>query len=239
MERAELAQRRYARNSPFSYTCHACSRCCHDKIIQLNPYEAARLAQNRGIKTTEFLARYTERSGTALRRGEAGACVFLTPQGCEVHQDRPLVCRLYPLGRHVTGERGEEFHELHPHPETEGEYGTAGTVQTFLERQEADPFIEAADQYVELVGRLVTALRARGEADAAAMRKIPHVFDESTADGIPEWLDMDRTVARYCGDRLLSVPTDLREKMRVHIQAIEAGLFEQSGTQKEGAHERG
>lgn len=239
MERAELARHRYARNSPFSYTCHACSRCCHDKIIQLNPYEVARLAQNRGISTTEFLARYTERSGTALRRTEEGACVFLTPQGCGVHQDRPLVCRLYPLGRHVTSERGEEFRELQPHPETEGEYGIAGTVQTFLDRQGADPFIEAADQYVELVGRLVAALRARGDANAAGMREVQHVVDESTANGATEWLDMDRMVAKYCGDRTLPVPTDLREKMRVHIQAIEAGLVEQSGTQKEGAHERG
>lgn len=237
MEREELAQRRYARNSLFSYTCHACSRCCHDKIIQLNPYEVARLAENREIKTTEFLARYTERNGTALRRTEEGACVFLTPQGCGVHPDRPLVCRLYPLGRHVTGVQGEEFRELQPHPETEGEYGTAGTVQAFLDRQGADPFIEATDQYVDLVGRLVTALHARGKADTAAMQEVQHVLDESTADGMPEWLDMDWTIVRYCGDRKLSVPTDLREKMRMHIQAIEAGLLEQSGTQKEGADE--
>jgi hypothetical protein len=90
---------RYQRDSAFSYTCHACSRCCHDKIIHLNPYEVARLAENRGVSTTEFLARYTENNGTALRRVEDGACVFLTPQGCGVHPDQPLVCRLYPLER--------------------------------------------------------------------------------------------------------------------------------------------
>lgn len=229
----------YRRDSQFSYACHACSRCCQDKVIQLNPYEVARLARNRGLSTTELLAGYTERSGTALRRTKQGACVFLTPQGCGVHPDRPLVCRLYPLGRHVTSERGEEFRELLPHPETEGEYGVAGTVQTFLDRQEADPFIEATDQYVELVGRLVTALHGRGKADAAVMQEVQHVVDESTAKGTPEWLDMDRTVAKYCGDRRLPVPTDLRERMRVHIQAIDAGLVEQSGTHKEGAHERG
>jgi Fe-S-cluster containining protein len=106
---------RYTRDSAFSYTCHACSRCCHDKIIQLNPYEVARLAQNRGMSTTDFLARYTERNGTALRRVEEGACVFLTAQGCGVHADRPLVCRLYPLGRKVTPEGEESFREVTPH----------------------------------------------------------------------------------------------------------------------------
>lgn len=214
----------YRRGSAFSYTCHACSRCCHDKVIQLNPYEVARLAQNLGISTTEFLTHYTERSGTALRRVEAGACVFLTPQGCGVHPDRPLVCRLYPLGRHVTSERGEEFRELQPHPQTEGEYGTAGTVQEFLNRQGADPFIAATDRYVELVGRLTTELRARVAGDAQIVQAVEQVFDESTGDGIPEWLDMDRTVARYCNKWQAPVPTEVADKMRVHIQAIETAL---------------
>jgi hypothetical protein len=150
-----------------------------------------------------------------------------------------LVCRLYPLGRHVTGERGEEFRELQPHPETEGEYGTAGTVQTFLDRQGADLFIKAADAYTELVGRLATALQAKVEPDAMAQQHVQDTFTVPTGDGIPEWLDMDLAVARYCEGRRLSIPTDLREKMRVHIQAIETGLLEQSGTHKEKAHDRG
>jgi Fe-S-cluster containining protein len=99
----------YGRDSPFSYDCHACRRCCHDKVIRLNPYEVARLAQNRGISTTVFLAQYTGAQGTVLKQVDHGACVFLTPEGCGVHADRPLVCRLYPLGRHVTSERGEDF----------------------------------------------------------------------------------------------------------------------------------
>jgi hypothetical protein len=65
---------RYTGDSAFAYTCHACRRCCHDKIIHLNPYEVARLAQNRGIGTTEFLTHYTA-AATALKRVEGGACV--------------------------------------------------------------------------------------------------------------------------------------------------------------------
>jgi hypothetical protein len=71
------------------------------------------------------------------------------------------------------------------------------------------------------------------------MRKIPHVVDESTAKGTTEWLDMDQMVAKYCADRTLQVPTDVRGRMRVHIQAIDSGLVQQSGTHKEGVHERG
>jgi len=228
---------RYTRDSTFSYACHACSRCCYDKVIQLNPYEAARLAQNLGMSTTEFLARYTERSGTALRHTEEGACVFLTPQGCGVHADRPLVCRLYPLGRRVSDDGQETFHELTPHPQTEGCYGIHGTVGEYVTRQGADPFIEAVDRYVEVVGRMTTALLTSVEGDAKAMQEVAQVLGESAGDDIPEWLDMDRTVARYCHERKLPIPMDMTEKTQRHIQAIEIGLLAGAITQKEERHE--
>lgn len=228
----------YNRDSAFSYVCHACCRCCHDKVIQLNPYEVARLAQNRGMSTTDFLARYTERSGTALRRVEQGACVFLTPQGCGVHSDRPLVCRLYPLGRRVTGEGGEHFLEVQPHPETEGEYGVNGTVRGFLDRQGAGPFIDAADWYAELVGRLSNALHARVEHDAQLTQDVQAVLEETKEEGqghrVPDWLDMDHVVKRYCVQQQLPVPTDMISKMQLHIQAIETWVREQSIQTEEG-----
>ena len=228
---------RYKRDSAFSYTCRACSRCCHDKIIQLNPYEVARLAQNRGISTTEFLARYTERSGTALRRVEKGACIFLTPQGCAVHFDRSLVCRLYPLGRHVTSERGEEFREVQPHPETEGEYDANSTVQAFLDRQDAGPFIEAADAYAELVGRLSHALCEQVEDHARftddMQAALAESGEEEQGSHVPDWLDMDRTVERFCTEQRLPFPRNMTEKMPVHIRAMETGLLGQPDTRKE------
>jgi len=224
MEREELAQRRYARNSPFSYTCHACSRCCHDKIIQLNPYEVARLAQNQGVTTTEFLARYMERNGTALRRTEEGACVFLTPQGCGVHPDRPLVCRLYPLGRRVTAKGEETFSEVEPHPQTEGVYGENGTVQDFLDRQGVQPFIEAVDRYVELVERLVSAVHVTMNKTDILRTEVQNLVEGMSRRNdvpVPDWFDMDRVLARVCAARNIPVPSDLTEKMNLHIQAVE------------------
>jgi Fe-S-cluster containining protein len=221
---------RYTRDSAFSYTCHACSRCCHDKIIQLNPYEVARLAENRGVSTTEFVTRYTEKNGTVLRRVEDGACVFLMPQGCGVHQDRPLVCRLYPLGRHMSAEGEEHFSEAIPHPQTEGEYGTNGTVEEFLTRQGAHPFIEAVERYVELVDSMTAALSTKVGSDAQLRQDVQTVVDELTQgpdQGVPDWLDMDRVVESYCVRRELPVPTDVPSKMRLHIQAIEEWLLKQ------------
>ena len=215
---------RYTRDSAFSYACHACRRCCHDKIIQLNPYEVARLAENRRITTTEFLARYAERNGTALQRVEEGACVFLTPEGCGVHQDRPLVCRLYPLGRKVTAEGEESFREVAPHPETEGTYGTGSTVEEFLARQGAGPFIEAVDQYVDVVAHMTAALVGAMRGSEKLKDEVRGAIDELVQgqdEAIQEWIDMDLVVTRYCVRQTLPIPTEVSGKMALHIQAIE------------------
>lgn len=36
------------RQDRFSYVCNRCRRCCHHKLIRVNPYEIARLARNQG-----------------------------------------------------------------------------------------------------------------------------------------------------------------------------------------------
>jgi Fe-S-cluster containining protein len=214
----------YRRDSPFSYECHACSRCCYDKVIQLNPYEVARLARNRGIGTTEFLARFTERSGTALRRTEEGACVFLTPQGCGVHPDRPLVCRLYPLGRRVTANGEETFREVKPHPQTEGVYGENGTVQDFLDRQGVQPFIEAVDRYVEVVVRMSAALTQSEAEDRQLKQDVEEAVGQllqGNNEDTPKWIDMDLVVSRFCATPGVSIPSDVSVKMAVHLRALE------------------
>lgn len=218
---------RYTRDSAFSYTCHACSRCCHDKIIHLNPYEVARLAQNRGIGTTEFLSQYTDAAGTALKRVEVGACIFLTENGCGVHADRPLVCRIYPLGRHVTAQDGEWFAELEPHPHTEGAYGTAGTVGEYLHDQDAQPYIEAVDRYLDLLGKMAVALRRDLEHNTNIRAEVEQAIDRLMTDHqapMPVWLDVDAVITQYCAEQRLDVPTDPSVKMDLHMRAIEGWI---------------
>ena len=214
---------RYTRDSAFSYACHACSRCCHDKIIHVNPYEVGRLAQNLNLSTTEVLSRYTTANGATLKHTEQGACVFLTGQGCGVHADRPLVCRLYPLGRRVTADGAETFHEVNPHPQSEGEYGSNGTVQDFLDQQGAQPFIDAVERYVELISRTETSMRAAIK-NASLHEDVQQLLEDLShqeSSEVPSWLDLDQAVARFCEARQISVPEDIVNKMDLHLQAIE------------------
>lgn len=213
------------RATPFSYACGRCSRCCRDKGISLNPYEALRLARNRGLSTTELIARHTERAGTLLRRRDDGACVFLGAAGCEVHRDRPLVCRIYPLGRHVSGEDEETFSELEPHPQTEGRYGTQGTVGGYLQAQGAGPFMDAADRYLNLFRALTDSLAARvARLDAAGRAEVERNFvgPADEAEPASDWLDVDPTVDAYCRRLGITKPTEASELMELHLKALSA-----------------
>ncbi len=223
MDRVQYFEKSYARESPFSYECHACRRCCHDKIIHVNPYEVGRLALNRRMSTTEFLSRYTTSNGTTLKQTDQGACVFLTPQGCGVHPDRPLVCRLYPLGRTVSADGVERFQEVTPHPQTEGEYGADGTVQDFLSKQGAHPFIDAVEHYVELISRMAPRMQAsiKNSDLHDDVKQLLEDIPQQESGEVPSWLDMDQAVARYCEARQMPIPDDIESKMDVHLQAIE------------------
>jgi Fe-S-cluster containining protein len=157
----------HARESAFSYRCRACNRCCYGKRIQVNPYELVRLARGLGTTTTDVIGRFTVDNGTALATRDDSSCVFLGSGGCTVHADRPLACRLYPLGRIVKADGSEIFVENEPHPETEGIYGDDGTVGDFITAQGVAPYLAAADRYYAVFTRLVVSRDDAGTDDIA------------------------------------------------------------------------
>ena len=208
------------RSSPFAYQCHACSRCCRGKIIPLNPYEVARLAQTLGTTTTEVLARFTGTAGSTLAiREEDQSCVFLGEHGCTVHGGRPLACRLYPLGRQVAPDGEERFAEVEPHPQSAGVYGGPGTVDDYLRSQDVEPFHRAAARYATVFRRMLAVLACR--------KDLGEVRDESNEamarPPLPEddaLLDVDAVVARHCAERGMAVPSDLEDRVALHVEAL-------------------
>ena len=209
------------RQVPFSYRCNGCSRCCYNKLIQLNPYEIARLARNRGMDSGEFLSAYTGAGGSVLTQQAGGACVFLRAGGCSVHPDRPLVCRLYPLGRYVERDDTETFVHIEPHPETEGEYGEDGTVADFLDQQQAAPFLAAADRYFALFNDVVALLQRRLGERPSDVPDVMANLDQPGVDGEPvAWYDIDRIVADHAAGTGAPRPSSPEDKMTTHIEAL-------------------
>ena len=205
-------------DSRFSFECKACGLCCHDKKIQLNPYEIVRLADHLEISTAAFLARYITPGEPFLLFLENSACVFLTDEGCAVHPDRPLVCRLYPLGHYLSGEGVEHFRCTEPQPGCSGELGDHGTVTTFLDSQDARPYMEAAGKYLELFYRLYDTMYQQIEA-----QDIDELSQTSSMNSLllKEWFDVDGIIDLYCDEKQLPVPTELAGRMHIHINALE------------------
>lgn len=206
----------HARSSSFSYECRACTRCCYGKRIAVNPYELARLSRNLGITTTELIDRYTSDGGTALATRADAACVFLGSDGCTVHADRPLVCRLYPLGRIVQPDGAEQFVENEPHPEAEGRYGRDGTVGAYLESQDVAPFIVAADRYYAVFAVLTRS----APSDDGDLRS--HPTDDRAPRDVEArmFIDADLAVAAHAprGD---APPIDADGLIRQHLALIQ------------------
>jgi len=207
------------RSSPFAYQCRACSRCCRGKVIPLNPYEVARLAQTLGTTTTEVLARFTGTAGSTLAVREDESCVFLGEHGCTVHSGRPLACRLYPLGRRVAPDGEERFAEVEPHPQSAGIYGGPGTVEDYLRSQDVEPFHRAAARYATLFRRMLAVLACRKDLGEVrdesndAMTRPPQPEDEAM-------LDVDAVVARHCAERGIAVPGELEDRIALHVEAL-------------------
>lgn len=190
-----------------------------------------------GIGTTEFLARYADNGGTTLRSESDGRCVFLTSSGCRVHPRRPLVCRLYPLGR-STNERGEERFAVFPaQSECEAIVGSDGTVESFLESQGVAPYLGWSRRYGELYRRMmglldrldiegkidVPAADAPAEAGQAGSGSA-ELGQEPDRATLSSWQDIDESLAEYGAAKGTAVPTEIDDMIALHLLAMEEWL---------------
>jgi Fe-S-cluster containining protein len=210
------------RDSVFGFSCGRCIVCCRNKKIQLNPYEIARMANHLGISTTEFISIYTVK-GTVLKTMADGACIFLKTDGCTIHPDRPLVCRLYPLGRHIRHPWIETFSQFEPEPGCKGTFNRGGTIETYLETQGAFDFMRAADLYLELLCFLLETLKDKPlspDQSDTILETVKNITKGRASENDLKWIDMDRTIADYCRQSGQPVPSTLDEKMAIHITAV-------------------
>lgn len=93
----------------FRFRCRQCGKCCKNREdILLNPYDLHRACSVLGISHKDFIERYCEvyvgessRFPCVLLKpvGPEKACPLLRGNRCSVHQGKPTVCALFPLGR--------------------------------------------------------------------------------------------------------------------------------------------
>ena len=192
-------------DAAFSYSCRRCGRCCRNKRIQVNPYEIAKLAGGVGQGTADFREAFIV-DGAYLKQRDDGTCVFFDPaQGCAVHADRHLVCRLFPLGRRIDDTGAETYILGEFDPPAAGDYGTGGTVADFVGEQGAHPFIAFADAYFRWY------LKASR----------PDAEFKPEADGVTDLLDIDAMLAAYCARTGEAEPQAVEDRARLHLRILD------------------
>ena len=167
--------------------------------------------------TTSFRDNFLD--GQFLKhKDSSGSCIFLDESGCSVHKDRPLVCRLFPLGR-IRFDDGEEiFPELVPHPECKGKYGESDTVEKYLETQETESYFRAEKSYRDIIKKMAEAVSV-----SMADTDISSIDLDKPSENDPRWiLDPDPVIRKYCYQKGVGLPYSANDKLAVHLEALNA-----------------
>ena len=104
--------------------CNGCSKCCESDMgqsIELTPFDIYQMCRATGKSfdelLTSFLVEISMIDGIALPNLQMDkGCGFLKDGRCTIHASRPVICRLFPLGR-VYNEKGfDYFLQVHECP---------------------------------------------------------------------------------------------------------------------------
>lgn len=130
--------------------------CCHDVNIVLSPYDCLRLKRRLKIDSSEFLDKYTVIPFykdqilpvvfLKMLDDAEKSCPFLMEDGrCEVYEDRPWPCRMYPVGvasgRTTDRPVGPEFYFIMKEDHCKGHEETSDwTIRGWIADQKVEPY---------------------------------------------------------------------------------------------------
>lgn len=78
------------------YKCKQCGECCKVRGVPLTLFDIERIET---IADKDFALYDISRKTFAIeKRIWDNGCVFLDDINCSIHKDKPLICRLFPLG---------------------------------------------------------------------------------------------------------------------------------------------
>lgn len=101
----------------FKFSCKVCGNCCRNRKepIILAGYDVFKIAKAMKIEMSEVLNKYTigyigKTSNLPihiLKERQDGSCSLLRNGKCIVHNNKPIVCAIYPLGRYFIPTEGK------------------------------------------------------------------------------------------------------------------------------------
>ncbi len=150
------------REDKFRFTCDKSGTCCKNRFdspIMVAPYDAYRIQERLKINFEEFISKYVDRilgSESQLPmmllkfpKNEIGQdkCVFLKSSHCDIYDDRPIVCRMFPVGRFTDKEMNSYFFITETSDICQFGKGKEYSLVEWLKQSNVEPFIKWSNRY--------------------------------------------------------------------------------------------
>jgi Fe-S-cluster containining protein len=138
------------------------TQCCGDVNIALTPYDVVRVRKRLGISSGEFLDRYTvipfhreQKFPVVLlkmQENERKSCHFVGDEGCNIYEDRPWACRMYPIGvASPSAEDQDKFFFIIQEDLCEGHgQGTEWTIASWMKDQGVQEYDTLGEEFKEI-----------------------------------------------------------------------------------------
>lgn len=138
--------------STFRFACTQCGDCCRNRTepIMITGIDILNIARAKKITAQEAVEKYTNKHIgpdsklpilTLKERSYDGSCSLLRKGKCSVHESKPIVCRLYPIGRSYDVKTKEIVYFLNPNRCNAGD-GKTWTLDKWLRQFHVHDFDE-------------------------------------------------------------------------------------------------
>ena len=229
----EFEQQLMGLDSQFSFKCRKCGKCCtHQDTILFNSRDIFNIARKLQITTKEVIDKYAETYiGSASKipvihmvpRGKNEACPFLLEGRCSIHDCKPTVCALYPLGRVVINKTALEGKSEDNNSELEfevkymltditcGSRKRVNTVWEWLARfgiPEQDEFFLLWSKVTIMLHGMISKLEEKHASDVAlnlfwnAIYMALYVHYDTSKDFLPQFQQASETLMELCKETI-------------------------------------
>jgi uncharacterized protein len=243
-------------NSRFKFSCHkgvkCFTACCSNINIVLPPYDLLRLRKRLGMTSEDFINQYCEIEILAktllpvitlkMQNDDKRSCPFVTPDGCTVYEDRPNICRYYPVGmatlrrKEVEGGK-DEFYFMTKEDHCKGfEEDREWTIDAWRKDQEADLYDEVNRGWMEILIKK----KSFGEREFPDIKNKMFFMVSTNTDYFREFVFGSSFLETYeiPAERIEKVRTDDVELLKLAYDWLRSAMFaEETLPFKEGVVE--
>ncbi len=242
--------------SRFKFRCHKGVRCftacCSNINIVLPPFDLLRLRKRLGMTSEEFITTYCEIEILAktllpvitlkMRDDEKRSCPFLTPDGCTVYEDRPNICRYYPVGMATLRKKDEasgkdEFYFMTKEDHCKGfEEDKEWTIDEWRKDQGSDLHDEMNRGWMEILIKK----KSFGEKEFPEIKNQMFFMVSTNTDYFRQFVFESNFLDTYeiPQERIEKVRADDAELLKLGYEWLRSAMFaEQTLVLKEGVAE--